>query len=158
MGAVGSSGDDGEGWRGGGMGYGVMGGCCDPATSCAPSRRRALPAADWVSVGRGEGTVSLMKLSCINSETVKWPHERPFALGPPRPEVMEPGESFDQTGFELPPPPQVAPADIGPGELFGDDYSQSDSADGELVFWTTPGGQDFPDDDCVQPDARECAD
>ena len=89
------------------------------------------------------------------------PHEQPFALGPPRPEVavlidaasgewhaleppgfppglpypqprdepirfraevMEPGESFDQTGFELP-LPQVAPADAGQGELFGDDYA-----------------------------------
>jgi hypothetical protein len=38
-----------------------------------------------------------------------------------RTEVMEPGESFDQSGFELPPPPQVAPTDAGQGELFGDD-------------------------------------
>jgi hypothetical protein len=88
------------------------------------------------------------------------PHERSFALGPPRPEVavlidaatsewraldpprfppglpypqprdepirfraevMEPGEDFDQTGFELPPAPQLAPADAGQGELSGDD-------------------------------------
>ena len=122
------------------------------------------------------------------------PHERPFALGPPRPEVnflidaatgdchaldppdfphglpypqprdepirfraevMEPGESFDQTGFELPPPPQVAPADAGQGELFGDDYSQPDSADGEPVFWSASGEQASLDDDCVQADAAE---
>lgn len=38
-----------------------------------------------------------------------------------RAEVMEPGESFDQTGFALPPPPQVTPADAGQGELSGDE-------------------------------------
>ena len=120
------------------------------------------------------------------------PHERPFAPGPPRPEVavlidaatgdchaldppdfppglpypqprdepirfraevMEPGEDFDQTGFELPLPPQVALANSGQGELFGDDYSQPDSADGEPVFWSASGGQACPDDDCVQADA-----
>ena len=123
------------------------------------------------------------------------PHERPFALGPPRPEVavridaatgdchaldppdfppglpypqprdepirfraevMEPGEDFDQTGFELPLPPQVAPADAGQGELFGDDYSQPDSADREPVFWSAGGGQVFPTDDGVQPDLSAC--
>ena len=72
-----------------------------------------------------------------------------------RAEVMEPGESFDQTGFELPPPPQVAPADAGQGELFGDDYARPDAADREPVFWTAEGGQDFADDDGVQPDAPE---
>ena len=46
-----------------------------------------------------------------------------------RAEVMEPGESFDQRGFELPLPPQVSPADAGQGELFGDDYCQPDSAE-----------------------------
>jgi hypothetical protein len=124
------------------------------------------------------------------------PHERPFALGPPRPEVavlidaatgdyhaldppdfppglpypqlrhekirfraevMEPGEDFDQTGFELPAGPQVAPADSGQGELFGDDYSQPDAADGEPVFWSATAGQDFPDDDFVQTDAPDFA-
>jgi len=29
---------------------------------------------------------------------------------------------------------QVSPADSGQGELFGDDYSQPDAADGEPVF------------------------
>lgn len=48
---------------------------------------------------------------------------------------MAPGESFDQTGFELPLPPQVAPADTGQGELFGDEFSQPDANDGEPVFW-----------------------
>jgi hypothetical protein len=120
------------------------------------------------------------------------PHERPFALGPPRPEVavlvdaasgelhaldppgfppglpypqprdepirfraevMAPGEDFDQTGFELPPPPQIAPADAGQGELFGDDYAQPDAAEGEPVFWSASGGQNYPDDDFVQADA-----
>ena len=124
------------------------------------------------------------------------PHERPFAVGPPRPEVavlinaatgdchavdppgfpptlpyprprdepirfraevMEPGEDFDQIGFELPLPPQVAPADAGQGELFGDDYSQPDSSDGEPVFWGASGGQASPDDDFVQADAADCA-
>ena len=122
------------------------------------------------------------------------PHERPFALGPPRPEVdvlidtatgdfhpldppdfppglpypqprgepirfraevMEPGESFDQTGFELPPPPHVAPADAGQGELFGDDYSQPDAADGEPVFWSANTGQDCSAADFVQGDAAD---
>ena len=122
------------------------------------------------------------------------PHERPFALGPPRPEVavlvdaasgelhaldppdlspglpypqprdepirfraevMEPGEDFDQTGFELPPPPKVAPADAGQGELFSDDYAQPDSADAEPVFWCAGSGQASPEDDFVQADAAE---
>lgn len=40
---------------------------------------------------------------------------------------MEPGESFDQTGFELPAAPQVAPKDSEQSELFGDDYAQPDA-------------------------------
>jgi len=68
---------------------------------------------------------------------------------------MEPSESFDQTGFELPLPPQVAPADAGQGALFGDDYSQPDSADSEPVFWCAGSGQASPDDDFVQADAAE---
>lgn len=122
------------------------------------------------------------------------PHEQPFALGPPRPEVavlidaatgdwhaldppgfppglpypqprdepirfraevMEPGEDFDQTGFELPPAPQLAPANSGQGELFGDDYAQTDAADGEPVFWSASGGENYPDEDFVQADAPE---
>jgi len=59
------------------------------------------------------------------------PRDEPIRF---RPEVMEPGEDFDQTGFELPPPPQVAPADAGQGKLFGDDYSQCDASDGEPIF------------------------
>lgn len=121
-------------------------------------------------------------------------HERPFALGPPRPEVavlidaatgychaldppdfppglpypqprdepirfraevMEPDEDFDQTGFELPLPPQVALAEAGQGELFGDDYAQPDSAAGEPVFWYDESGQASRDDDFVQADAAE---
>ncbi len=46
-------------------------------------------------------------------------------------EVMEPGESFDPTGFELPLPPQLGPAEAGQGELFGDGFSQSEANDGE---------------------------
>lgn len=123
------------------------------------------------------------------------PHERPFALGPPRPEVnvlidaatgachaldppvfppglpysqprdepirfcaevLAPGESFDQTGFEWPLPPHVAPVDAGQGELFGDDYAPPDSADGEPVFWSASGGQAFTTDDGVQPDLSAC--
>jgi hypothetical protein len=124
------------------------------------------------------------------------PHERPFALGPPRPEVnvlidaatgdchaldppdfppdlpyprprdepirfraevMEPGESFDHTGFELPLPPQVALAVAGQGELFGDDYSQPDAADREPVFWSDGGDQSASENDFVQADAANCA-
>jgi hypothetical protein len=68
---------------------------------------------------------------------------------------MEPGESFDQTGFELPAAPQIAPADSSQGELFGDEFSQPDAADGEPVFWNASGGQAFPHDDFVQADAAE---
>jgi hypothetical protein len=124
-------------------------------------------------------------------------HERPFAHGPPRPEVavlvdaatgerhaldppdfppglpypqtrhekvrfraevMVPSDDFDQTGFELPPAPQVAPADSGQGELFGDDCSQPNAADGEPVFWPAGGGQAFPEDGFIQPDAPDFAD
>jgi hypothetical protein len=121
-------------------------------------------------------------------------HERPFALGPPQPEVavlidaatgdchpldppdcppglpypkprdeplrfraevMEPGEDFDQTGFELHAAPPDAPADPGQGELFGNDYSQPDAADREPVFWTDGAGQSTREDDFVQADALE---
>jgi len=68
---------------------------------------------------------------------------------------MEPGEDFDQTGFELPPAPRVASADAGQGELFGDAYFQPDAADGEPVFWSAGSGQASPDDDFVQADAAE---
>jgi mono/diheme cytochrome c family protein len=54
-----------------------------------------------------------------------------------------------------PPPPQVAPADAGQGELFDYDYSQPDSADDEPVFWCASSGQASPDDDFVQVDAAE---
>ncbi|MFM7749410.1 MAG: hypothetical protein ACKPB0_03215, partial [Opitutaceae bacterium] len=122
------------------------------------------------------------------------PHDHPFAVGPPRPEVavlidaatgdchaldppdfppglpypkprdepirfraevMEPGEDFDQTGFELPAAPQVAPADSGQGELFGEEFSQPDANDGEPVFWSAGSAQASPDDDFVQADAAE---
>jgi hypothetical protein len=49
---------------------------------------------------------------------------------------MDPDEDFARTGFEMPAAPPVAPADSGQGELFGDDWSQSDAADREPVFWT----------------------
>ena len=65
---------------------------------------------------------------------------------------MEPGEDFDQTGFELPPPPQVAPADAGQGELFGDDYCQCDASNSEPIFWVNEAGQPTPDDNFVQAD------
>ena len=48
--------------------------------------------------------------------------------------AMRPGGSFDQTGFQLPPPPQFAPMDAGQGELFSDDHPQPDVDDGEPVF------------------------
>ena len=70
---------------------------------------------------------------------------------------MDPGESFDHAGFELRAAPRVAPADAGQGELFNEDYSQPDSADREPVFWSASGGQAFPTDDGVQPDAPDCA-
>jgi len=45
--------------------------------------------------------------------------------------------------------------DAAQGELFGDDYSQPDSADSEPVFWPAADGQASPDDDFVQADAAE---
>ena len=72
-----------------------------------------------------------------------------------RAEVMEPGESFDQTGFELPLPPQVAPADAGQAERFGDEFSQPDANDGEPVFWSAGSAQALPDDELVQADAAQ---
>ncbi len=83
------------------------------------------------------------------------PRDEPIRF---RADVMEPGESIKQIGFELPPAPQVAPADAGQGELSGEDYTQPDSADSEPVFWSASGGQGFPTDDSVQPDAPDCAD
>ncbi|MBM3855231.1 MAG: hypothetical protein FJ399_19105 [Verrucomicrobia bacterium] len=58
-------------------------------------------------------------------------------------------------GFELPPPPQVAPADIGQGELFGDEFTQPDANDGEPVFWPDAADQSPPDAAYVQP--RKCS-
>ncbi len=122
------------------------------------------------------------------------PHERPFAHGPPRPEVtglvaadsgaaypvdpprceprlpyprqhdrplryrsevMETGEKFDQTGFELPPAPKTPPGAHEQGQLFDDDYAQPDAADGEPVLWTGTARQPFPDDEFVQADPQE---
>ena len=122
------------------------------------------------------------------------PHERPFAHGPPRPEVtvlvaadsgaaypvdpprceprlpyprqhdrplryrsevMETGEKFDQTGFELPPAPKTPSGAHEQGQLFDDDYAQPDAADGEPVFWTGTARQPFPDDEFVQADPQE---
>ena len=68
---------------------------------------------------------------------------------------MAPGEEFDQTGFELSPVPSpISPAD-GQPELFADDCSQPDAADGEPVFWSVSSSQPLPADDSVQPDAPE---
>jgi hypothetical protein len=80
------------------------------------------------------------------------PRDEPIRF---RAEVKDAGEDFDQTGFELPLSPQVAPADAGQGELFGDDYTQPDAADSEPVFWPADGGQASPDDDLVQADVAE---
>ena len=72
-----------------------------------------------------------------------------------RAEVMVPGEDFDQTGFELPPAPKIAPAATGQGFLFDDDCSQPDSADGEPVFWTGGAEPAGPAETFVQVDALE---
>jgi hypothetical protein len=50
---------------------------------------------------------------------------------------------------------QIAMADTGQGELFGDDFSQPDAADSEPVFRTAGGRQGYAIDDGVQPDAAE---
>jgi len=72
-----------------------------------------------------------------------------------RAEVMAPGESFDQKGFELTPVPLPADDDSGQQELFSDRCSQPDTADGEPVFWPAGAAQALPTDDSVQPDAPE---
>ena len=68
---------------------------------------------------------------------------------------MNPGEEFDQAGFELPPAPEAATEAAGQGQLFSDDYSQSDAADGQPVFWAA-AGQAVPEDEFVQPDLSAC--
>ena len=72
-----------------------------------------------------------------------------------RAEVMEPGEDFDETGFELPPAPEAPAEATGPGLLFDDDCSQPDSADGEPVFWIGRAEQPGPSDDFAQAEALE---
>jgi hypothetical protein len=90
-----------------------------------------------------------------------------WPIGPPYPkkraepirfraEIVAPWKDFDETGFELPSAPRVAPADVGQGELLADNYSQPDAADGEPVFWTDGGIQASPDDDFVQADLSAC--
>jgi hypothetical protein len=69
-------------------------------------------------------------------------------------EVIEPGESVDPTGFE-PSPPQVAAGDSTQGELFGDEFSEADAADGAPVSWNVIGGHASPNDGFVQTDAAE---
>lgn len=84
------------------------------------------------------------------------PYSRP--RGDPlryRAEVMAPGEDFDQTGFELPPAPKAPVEATGQGQLFDDDCSQPDSADGEPVFWTGGAEESGPAEDFVQADALE---
>ena len=77
----------------------------------------------------------------------------PFGLPPPEPpypqlrheaihfraELVAPGEDFDQTGFELPPAPRVAPAVPGQGELFPDDCSQPEATDRSTTIRTPRG-------------------
>ena len=70
-----------------------------------------------------------------------------------RAEVMAPGESFDQTGFELTPVPLPTADQSGQQELFSDEYSQPDAADGEPIFWSADSGHGDSADDAVQPDA-----
>ncbi len=47
------------------------------------------------------------------------------------------------------------PADSGQGELFGDDSSQRDAADGEPLFWSANTSQDCSAADFVQGDAAD---
>ncbi len=68
---------------------------------------------------------------------------------------MEPGEEFDQTGFELPPVPGTRGSTDGQQELFSDDWSQPDAADGEPVFWPASTGPNHPEENYLQPDAPE---
>jgi len=58
-----------------------------------------------------------------------------------------------QTGFELTPAPLPAVATDGQLDLFEDDCSQPDSADGEPIFWSADAGPSGADDGEIQPDA-----
>jgi hypothetical protein len=129
------------------------------------------------------------------------PHARPFAAGPPRPEVavlldagdgaayptetpatppglptclpagmypkprdeairiraatLEPGEDFEQCGFELPPPPATRDAGAAQIEIFAEDDAQPDAAEGEPVFWPAFGWDAYPDDNFIQVGAPD---
>ena len=88
------------------------------------------------------------------SSGLPYPQHRDDVI-PFRAEVMEPGESFDQTGFELTPASLRADDEGGQQELFSDDCSQSDASDGEPVFWPASTGPSQPEENYFQPDAPE---
>jgi hypothetical protein len=78
-----------------------------------------------------------------------------------RAEMAEPGESYDQLGYELDAGYRETERDAAQGELFADDYSQPDAPDGEPVFWQESASDeaDFypdeaPSDDGIQADAE----
>ncbi len=82
-------------------------------------------------------------------------------MRPVRAEIAEPGETYDQLGFELVNGYRVAEPDVGQGELFDDDYSQPDALEGEPVFWQNSASEEpgfYPDeapcDDGYQPDGQ----
>jgi hypothetical protein len=75
--------------------------------------------------------------------------------------MAEPGEGYDQLGYELISGYRVPEQDAAQGELFADDYSQPDAPDGEPVFWQEsacdePGfyPDEAPSDDGIQADAE----
>lgn len=75
--------------------------------------------------------------------------------------MAEPGESYDQLGYELASGYRATEQDAAQGELFADDYIQPDARDGEPVFWQEsasdePGfyPDEAPSDDGNQADAE----
>jgi hypothetical protein len=78
-----------------------------------------------------------------------------------RAEMAEPGETYDQLGYELAAGYREPFVDATQGELFTDDYRQPDAPDREPVFWQESASDEagfYPDeapsDDGCQADTE----
>jgi hypothetical protein len=72
-----------------------------------------------------------------------------------RSSTLDPGENFEQCGFELAPWAAAPAADAARIEMFAEHAAQPDAADGEPVFWNVPGGDAYPDENFVQGDVAD---
>ena len=128
--------------------------CHDDATAASTLRPSAFPlSANWRR-SSSDNFVVLGSEVVDHGLLLPYPRPRDEPLRY-RAEVMAPGEDFDQTGFELPPAPKAPAEATGQGQLFDDDCSRPDSADGEPVFWTGGAEESGPAEDFVQADALE---